>query len=242
MLRYLYKIQFKKLICIYICTYQSKYVLLTTQDYLLLNAAENGNMQNVSVALSDGANVNVHHQDIRKVSTSIIAHAPLIAMDIFVYLWSVSPYFKVVFDRSKSFDRSVWPNIINIMVKLIISLYNMQLLLVLDTVIYETNNKTRFKTMLKWNDLYLHIPAWKIVELQKSNYCWPKFYKNTHIACWCLVYRTPLSLTMTEQWPFFMQKCHVFLLILKVGRRFGAYWLEKKTSPKYNLNVDIPNY
>lgn len=67
-----------------------------------MTAAENGDMQNVNVTLSDGANVNVHHQDIRKVSTPIIAYAPLIVTNIFAYLWS---YFKVVVDGSKPFDR-----------------------------------------------------------------------------------------------------------------------------------------
>ena len=70
-----------------------------------MTAAENGDMQNVNVALSDGAKVNVHHQDIRKVSTPIIAYAPLIATNIYVYLWSVSVYFKVVVDGSRLFYR-----------------------------------------------------------------------------------------------------------------------------------------
>ena len=44
---------------------------LFQQDDLLLTAAENGNIENVTQALRSGVNVNIHHGGLRKVSTLI---------------------------------------------------------------------------------------------------------------------------------------------------------------------------
>ena len=44
---------------------------LFKQDDLLLTSAENGNIENVTLALTSGANVNVHHGHDDKVSTLI---------------------------------------------------------------------------------------------------------------------------------------------------------------------------
>ena len=112
-----------------------------SQDYLLLTAAENGDMQNVNVALSGGANINVHHQDIRKVSIQIVAFAPLIATN---------------FDRSKPFYRCSSAKHNKHLAKLNISLYNGATFGLGYFVTYETNNKTWFKKLLKLNGPYMH--------------------------------------------------------------------------------------
>ena len=44
---------------------------LFEQDYLLLTSVENGDIENVTLALTSGANVNVHHCHVDQVSTLI---------------------------------------------------------------------------------------------------------------------------------------------------------------------------
>ena len=45
-----------------------------------MTSTENGDMHNVNVALGSGANVNVHHGGLYKVSTLIIAYVLLIVL------------------------------------------------------------------------------------------------------------------------------------------------------------------
>ena len=47
------------------------YIIYFKQDDLLLTSAENGDIENVTLALTSGANVNVHHGGYMKVSTLI---------------------------------------------------------------------------------------------------------------------------------------------------------------------------